>query len=278
MIQFLLKFFEMKNKDRFSLIPTHTLVQTALEKRIAKKEYWDIVIALHERGTKTEFDEAKKLTISSDPILREMGADILGQLGYKTKKFLRPSEKILISLLEDGDYRVVSAAAIGLGHRFSKVAIPHLIRHMSHKSARARLGIVFGLLGQEDSQAIMALIHLSNDKSEKVRNWSTCGLGSMIETNSKEIRNALEKRLDEKNIEIKGEAILGLATRKHPGIVNLLKKELLGSEVNILYLDAAIALETNKLLPSLLDLKKRLTERDERIFTDRLNEAIEACQ
>lgn len=80
-------------------------------------EYWNIIAELHSRGTSLEFNAAKTLTSFSDPVMREMGADILGQLGWSTKTFHIESVALLIDLLNDPHEDVVASAAFALGHR-----------------------------------------------------------------------------------------------------------------------------------------------------------------
>ena len=46
-----------------------------------EETYWSLIGQLHQRGTLVEFIAAKLLTHDADPVKREIGADILGQLG-----------------------------------------------------------------------------------------------------------------------------------------------------------------------------------------------------
>jgi hypothetical protein len=63
-------------------------------------------------------------------------------------------------------------------------------------------------------------------KTKTCANWATFGLGSQIEVNTKEIRDALFKRLGEEDDEIRGEALVGLSIRKDKRVLGPLLKEL----------------------------------------------------
>ena len=118
------------------------------------------------------------------------------------------------------------------------------------------------MLTQEDPTAIATLIELSSDRDEDVRNWATCGLGSMIETDTKEIRSALWRRLREEkkdtdpSYDAFSEAMVGLARRKDLTIVDILLEELTSERVDTLILDAAEELRHPKLYPALIELSK----------------------
>lgn len=101
-------------------------------------EYWNVIAKLHERGSKTEYSAAKKLTDESDPVKREIGADILGQLGWSKHSYQEESVSILIKLLSDSEPDVIASAAFSLGHRNDPSAIPELLKLVNHSSPRVR--------------------------------------------------------------------------------------------------------------------------------------------
>src|SRR6266567_1906356 len=198
-----------KLKDLENL-PTAEIIELAYSNQV-EEEYWTHIAILHQRGTICEFETAEELCKSTDPIRREIGADMLGQLGWAERTFQQESVQILIGLLADPEDDVVASAAFSLGHRNDPAAIPSLIKLIHHPNDRVRWGITTGLSCHEDSQAIEGLIVLSHDDNEEVRNWATFGLGTQIDTNFSEICNALLARLSEDNQEIRGEALVGLA-------------------------------------------------------------------
>lgn len=83
---------------------------------------------VHYRGGRQEFDLGKQYSLSLDPDDRKVGAQILGQLGWKKDCFRDESIALLVPLLSDPDARVIAAAGNALGHRKSALGIPALCR------------------------------------------------------------------------------------------------------------------------------------------------------
>jgi len=242
-----------------------------------QEHYWQLIAKLHKRGTLIEFNLAVKLCNSEDPTNREIGADILGQLGWKNKAFQQESVLILIKLLSDSAEDVISSAAYALGHRNTYEAIKPLLAHEHHPNPRVRHSVVFGLLGLEDNEAIDSLINLSEDEDDNVRNWATFGLGSQIEANTPEVRSALEKRLNDPVSEIRGEALVGLAARGRNSIKEQLIRELAKSDTGTLALEAATLIGSNDLCKPLQDIENTLEDDDNDYFISQLFDALNSC-
>ena len=262
----------MENKSSQQIIEEAYLSQY-------EEEYWQLISELHRRGSFVEFEHAERLCQSRDPIYREIGADILGQLGWQAHVFHNETITILMRLLSDDHPDVIASAAYALGHRKAEKSIPLLIKHKNHPNVRVRNSIVFGLLTYEDTHAIQALIELSEDLDENVRDWATFGLGSMIESDSFEIKHALEKRLSDPNGIIRGEAYVGLA--KRDGIKNILTgliAELSDLEnCPILMFEAAEILKAPQLYPSLEKMYQSLTEQDSKYYKICVEDALKSC-
>ena len=178
-------------------LSTFEIIGSALKEKNAKR-YWTHVAELHRRGSRVEFEKARELTKSPAPQYREMGADILGQLGHAKRKFHKQSVRILIKMLADLNPNVIASSAFALGHRNAKEAVPFLAKLKNHRKRDVRDGVVYGLLGQQSPEAIQTLIDLSKDRSEEVRVWATFGLGTQIDVDTSEIRSALEARLNKR--------------------------------------------------------------------------------
>lgn len=242
------------------------------------EQYWHIISELHKRGSSSEFEAARKLTDSSDPIEREIGADILGQLGWSKQCFHTESVAILIKLLNDDIDDVIASAAFSLGHRNDACCIPHLLSLVGHKNARVRWGVAFGLCGLNDEQAAQGLIELSKDTDYDVKNWATFGLGSMCDINTEELRQALFERLSDEDYEIRGEALVGLAKRKDENIRDALKKELSYPFNGSWVLEAAELMPDPDYCSLLQELRKQIIDDDEpERFVEDADKAIEAC-
>jgi HEAT repeat protein len=239
--------------------------------------YWHIIGEIHKRGGICEFNAAKNLTESTDAIEREIGAGILGQLGWSEKTFHEESVAILIQLLTDEAADVIAAAACALGHRHHPQSIPYLVKLIGHDNPRVRLDVTFGLNGFDDQQAVDALIQLSRDSDYDVRNWATFGLGSQCDIDTEDIRNALFERLSEQDPEIRGEALIGLAKRKDQRVKNAIMNELIGEFHGSWVLEATELMGDSDFCPLLRDLRTRIENEDDRYFLKHVDNAILAC-
>lgn len=232
----------------------------------------DALAALQSRGTREVFKAAVRLTESPTPTKRELGATILGQNLVEDKSFPEEKFDVLFGLLENDKHPdVLSAVCYALGHLGEPRAIEPVARLKNHPAADVRLGVVHGLLSHEDPAAVAALIELSADEDDDVRDWATFGLGSSLEADTPEIREALAARLDDSYDDVRLEAIAGLGTRGDTRALEPLRHELEAGWDDISALEAAITLADPSLLPALLALRDEDRERDI------LEEAIAAC-
>ena len=253
--------------------PTEELIRTALAEE-DEDAAWEPVVILHYRGSPEVFESARDLCKRDNPRKQILGADILGQLGIPERTFPEESLAILLGTLDtEEDSDVLAAAAMALGHIRDERAIEALVRMKNHPSENVRFGVVHGLSTYEDKSAISALLELSADEDEDVRNWATFGIGSLIDTDTSEIREALFQRLDESDHEIRGEALVGLARRGDERVVEYLLKELSSNEVGTLAIEAARDIARPQLYPSLIKLKEWWD-----VDQELLEEAISACQ
>jgi HEAT repeat protein len=237
---------------------------------------WNAVVMLHYRGTREVFDAACQLCASECPQERTLGANILGQLGIPTRSFPDESVAVLLRLLEvESDEEVLEAICIALGHVHDPTAIPSLVRLKAHPSARVRYAVVFGLLGFEDQLAIKTMIEMSRDQDDLVRDWATFGLGTQIDQDTPEIREALLARVFDEDEVTRGEALVGLARRKDQRVIEPLITELTrypDAEYGSYSVEAAEELSHARLLPVLTTLKQSADASD-----TTFDEAIRLC-
>src|SRR5690606_13922270 len=102
-----------------------------------------------------------------------------------------------------------------------------------------------------DIKAIDVLISLSSDKSSEIRNWATFGIGDLTTRDSKKIREALWKRINDRHAETSSEAIIGLAKRKDDRIKELILKRLSKGNYPSLLFEAITELNDKDFLPIL---------------------------
>lgn len=243
-----------------------------------ENEYWNCIALLHKRGSETEFLAAEQLAREDDPVRREIGADILGQLGWSADAFHDESVTLLIELLADSVPDVIASAAFSLGHRNDSIAVPHLLQHIQHPDTVVRHGVVSGLSGHDENSAVAGLIVLSGDQDFDVRNWATFGLGSQCDIDTADLREALLRRTEDEEPEIRGEALIGLARRKDKRVKERIIQELSGEFYGDWAVEAAEVYPDKLYLPLLEGLLRRLGDEDLSRFSDQINAAIAACK
>lgn len=266
----------MKKEQKIKNLATLEIIDRAYSTQDEEK-YWNLIAELHARGTNLEFQAAKQICSSKDPIKREIGADILGQLGWRTKAFQNESVSLLVQLLKDQNSDVIASAAFSLGHRNDPRAVPNLLKLISHKEARVRHGVTLGLSALDNHDAVVGLIILSKDLDRDVRNWATFGIGSQTDLDSGDIRTALLDRVEDEDPEIRGEALIGLAIRKDKRIKDTIIKELSGEFNGIWAVEAAMLTKDYDFYPLLVNLRDKLIGDIEPRFITDIEEAIKEC-
>ncbi|NPD23143.1 HEAT repeat domain-containing protein [Corallococcus exiguus] len=244
---------------------------------------WRAIWQLHHRGGEEVFQRAAAWLQSSSPKERGRGANVLSQLDFRHRSpefVARFTDALLPALAKEQDAAVLEAMAAALGHLGDPRAVPALLPLKEHPDPHVRFGVVMGLASHRDAQALQALIHLSRDADEVVREWATFTLGSQArEMDTPELREALVDRLSETHVKIRGEALLGLALRKDARVLEPLRRVLEGPVVTTLDVEAAQALEDVSLLPLLLGHREAFDEEDEdHEFRAVLFEAIHALE
>src|SRR5215468_1899585 len=69
-----------------------------------------------------------------------------------------------------------------------------LLRVKSHPSSQVRLAVAQAFGRHDTHEMVAALIDLSADEDEDVRDWATTGLGTMTDLDTPELRAALAAR------------------------------------------------------------------------------------
>ena len=219
---------------------------------------WNAIRKLQERGDAEVFEAAANQLRSASSKERGRGVDILAQLGTpKPSDELRRrcADLILEMLKGEQSASVLESIGVALGQLQDPRAVEALLPLHRHPEADVRYGVVFGLLPHSDPTSVSALIELSADSDEDVRNWATFGLGTMENVDTPLLREALVRRLDDTNAEIRGEALVGLARRKDRRVVEPLRKELAAEDVSILAVEAAEAFGDPSMVPLLSALR-----------------------
>ncbi len=242
--------------------------------------YWDCIAELHQRGGEDEFLAAKALVMAAASRERQLGADILAQLGYgRATPFFDDSVTLLLAALHDSDANVVASAAYGLGHRRSPRAISPLLALLHHPCVEVRRGVVHGLSCHDERRATEGLRQLCGDADASVRDWASFGLAELCSLDYPELRQTLTGLLSDDNPEIRGQALIGLASRGDRSCIEALKTELVGSFNGIWAVQAAGHMAVPELVPSLLVCEGNiLAEAQGDSFVDAIRRALSACR
>lgn len=270
----------------------------------------EALMALFCRDDAETVAAATTLLADADPAARCLGAAILGQMGGAfdddepfegdedddedeedlddeldtlgpdriTVFAVERAEALLARYAVETDPRVLSEIGGAFGHLGWHAAIPALVARADHEAATVRYGVVLGLTGQTDAAAVAALVRLSADADDEVRNWATFALGTQLELDTPAVRAALHARLDDANEEARGEALLGLARRHDTEVLPAVISALLGDDaLCAMGVEAAIELGSPELQGPLVALRARRGEGHTAHFLVQLDEAIARC-
>jgi HEAT repeat protein len=201
---------------------------------------WQPVAALHYRGTREVLKRAYSLCVSQCSFERQLGANVLGQLGVPERTFPRECRTILLRMLKgEHNSEVLQAVLIALYHNEWAEVVPHALPFADHPNADVRHAAVLALNGHEEQAAIECLIRLSRDRDSDVRDWATFGLGSQCDLDTPEIRDALAARLDDADDDTRHEAIVGLARRQDRRAIAAIHREIAADSAGSLVFEAA---------------------------------------
>jgi HEAT repeat protein len=234
---------------------------------------WDAIFALRWRGSREVFERASGLCRSFCPVERTLGANILGQLGIPDRSFPRPCLGILLGMLEaERDNGVLSSVLIALSHLGDPEAVGPAARFRDHADPDVRHGVVHAMMGHEDPLAVEVLIELTSDPEAHNRDWACFALGTQIELDTPELREALAGRLSDEDDDARCEAIVGLARRGDIRVIPPLRRALVSESIWALEVEAASLISDHRLHPELVALRG-WWDVDEEL----LEEAIRAC-
>lgn len=215
------------------------LIQLGLVQRKLNEPIENDVIALkvlRRCANRTVFDIIKKLCESPAPEERAFAADVLGQFGVITQAGLERMfrEEVVQALLEllaeEQVPEVLNSIGVAFGHLKEPRAIPLLIRYKNHPNPLAREGVTWGMMGLDDEIAIQTLIELSQDEETYIRDWATFELGSQTEVDTPALREALYRNIHDSDVDVRNEALAGLAMRRDKRVIPMILDLMQSSE------------------------------------------------
>lgn len=194
------------------------------------KTHWDNVRELRSRGSRAVFYKCETFLRSGNEKERVIAAEILSQLAPPPRPFIKETLKLFFEVLEkENNSQVISTIFYGIGHNnehLTEKETELICSFKKNKDLDIKHGLVFALGGIKHMIAIDTLIELSNDKNNRIRDWATFELGSQTDEDNQKIRMALFDRTNDRHMNTKQEAILGLAKRKDERVKEIINREL----------------------------------------------------
>jgi HEAT repeat protein len=193
---------------------------------------WEAIRALRRIGNRQVFEKAADFCKSAHALSRARGADILGQLGktieHTSNSFPEDSHSVISEMVRiETEPQALGSGIAALGHLENPLAVPLIASSTSHPSPDIRFNVAFALgCFPNDPLSVEALISLTADIDEKVRDWATFALGVLGDIDSDEVREALVQRLSDSSPDVREEAMVGLGKRNDPQVLPDLFKAL----------------------------------------------------
>lgn len=205
---------------------------------------WEAVRTLQRIGNREVFDRAAAWCTSRNPLERARGADVLAQLGtteHLSNAYPQESFVVISALVQAEREPIPLRAAIhALGHIGNPLAVPLLAPYRTDSDPEIRFAIACAL-GKfpDDPVAVEALLPLTRDADDDVRDWATFGIGALGKLDSGDIRDALVSRLNDSFEDVRQEAMVGLARLKDERVLPSLLIDLERPAVADIIIDAA---------------------------------------
>lgn len=197
----------------------HAAMAEATSAVVNNEAYWDAVQRVQGGDANETWAVLEPLASDDDPRVRELVCDVLrGPTQVPLAQTLALFRRILQQEESPQVIAAIGFAFITLETSAESVAL--MLPFAGHADPSVRHGVVFALSGNRAPEAIAALIGLSADPVDEVRNWATFALGGLLGDpgedlfDSVELRDALAARLSDSHAETRAEAVLGLAMRR----------------------------------------------------------------
>ena len=223
---------------------------------VDEDRYWELIFELEDRSDDDTFLMAAQLTGSNDPKSRAVGLDVLGRLGaVHDHPWKESTIPIAVAATADEDPAVIASAISALGHLNDKRGLEAILHRAAHPSVDIRRHVALAIAGPAgdppDPRAVDVVIALMRDPDDFVRDWATFVLGTQFSTDGATIRRALWGCLDDEDPDVRGEALVGLARRHAPNVVDSVARELEADSCGRLVFEAAGFLKDEHLLDAL---------------------------
>jgi hypothetical protein len=195
---------------------------------------------------------------SAAPAMRATGAGLAGELSDGREPVSEALGILGPLLAREDDPDVLEVALHGVALTGLEQGVGIALPFALHADAGVRLDATHALYScagePPSSEAIAALIRLSDDPADEVRDWATFGLGTRIDSDDRSLADALAERLADDYLDVREEAAVGLARRGDERAFETVRTLLEADEVSGLTVEAAGYLGDERFLRPLLEL------------------------
>ena len=244
--------------------------------------YWELVSALHDRLPAEVWALIAPLATDEDVRLQQLVPDVLRSLGREAQPLASETLELFATMLAANPSAELVAC---IGNACVDFHDPRVVTMLApfaaHLDEAVREAVLHALRRSNHPQAIAALINLSRDEVDELREWATFALGSQLPlVHGAEVSEALAARLTDPHEPTRDEAVIGLGLRGDSRALGPLRTQLERGFVGLALFEAAHALASPKLVEVLTALtnnpkvQARLTD-EERA---ELVAAITACR
>ncbi|MBK7750216.1 MAG: HEAT repeat domain-containing protein [Candidatus Obscuribacter sp.] len=210
-----LKRFEFKSRNDAKSL--QALLEIALSREDGNvKALW----ALRHKGGAEVFALTSDLCLGGDDIAhptprqRQLGTCILSQMARTPRRSPRASIEVLLTMLNsESDENVILSIIYALGHLRGVTRAEQLSQWLVHPDEYVRIALVNALPFERNKLAIDALIVLTKDPSDEVRDLAAFGLGFFEGVRSSAINAALLECLSDPYEMVRLEAMNSLEGR-----------------------------------------------------------------
>lgn len=239
--------------------------------------YWELVSALRDRDPHEVWALLLPLAKDDDVRLQQLVPDVLRGLGREAQPLASQTLELFAQMLAanpPADVVACIANACADFHHASVVTM--LVPYAGHERVEVREGVLHAVRRSSHPEAIAALINLSRDPVDDLREWATFALGSQRPlVDGPEVREALAARLLDRHEPTRDEAIVGLGLRRDARALGPLLTQFERGFVGVALFEAARMMASPKLTEALQSLQQRPSLTDEE--REELDAAVAAC-
>lgn len=219
---------------------------------------------------------AESLLREDDASSQRLAVEILGRVDPADEHSCAVAAGILTTVLSDGREEARGEAAVNLARLPNVDLVTKLFALRYDTRAGVRLALALSLSANTPLE-IAALVALSADSDAEVRSWATFRLAeSGVDTD--EVRSALRERLADSEVDVRGEALLGLLRRTRDGTFDMIRAELERGEGGEWVAEAALLAPHHDLAPLLRRQLEATAETPGTDYRDTYAQAIAACE